>query len=418
MNIMKTVLKPLISVLGGEAGVRIANLCLALLIARVFGGAVLGIYAACIAVVTVATMFAENGLHTTALLELSGQAPGHGEIAGRLYLGKTILTLVTLLILAGIGFRLKLSPFVWTVAFWVTLRTVFQSYSQLHMSFLKARAKANAIGPIQFVHSFLLLVGIVLAYKRGWSLFLLLAWFTGGQLCELALAGFAAWRTGIRPAWPSTNFFWPTIRRSMPLGIGNGLANAIIRLDTIILAALVTPSELGSFSAANTLLAVFYVACWLFGSVLLPEMVRLSNAPEALRAYTRKWALWIASTMIPCVLLVSWAAPKLMVLLYGPAFSRSGTIASTMALACPLILLNSLYANLAIATNSKAIFLGMFAATAALTLALDFFLGRAFGAMGIAAAIVIREAGMLAGFWMLMSRSPSPAAQVGYPITS
>jgi O-antigen/teichoic acid export membrane protein len=415
---MKTVLKPLISVLGGEAGVRIANLCLALLIARVFGGAALGVYAACIAVVTVAVMFSENGLQTTALLELSGEASGRGEIAGKLYLCKTVLTLVTLLILAGIGLGLKVSPFVWMVAFWVTLRTVLQSYSQLHMSFLKARSKADAIGPIQLAHALLLLIGILLTYKQGWGLFFLLAWFTAGQLCELALTGFAAWRTGIRPAWPSANFFWPTIRRSMPLGIGNGLANAIIRLDTIVLAALVTSSELGSFSAANTLLAVFYVACWLFGSVLLPEMVRLSNAPEALRTYTRKWAFWIVLTMTPCVLLAFWAAPKVMVLLYGPAFARSGALASTMALACPLILLNSLYANLAIATNSKAIYLGIFAATAAVTLALDFVFGRAFGSMGISFAIVIREAGMLAGFCLLMSRSPSPAAQVGYSITS
>jgi O-antigen/teichoic acid export membrane protein len=284
--------------------------------------------------------------------------------------------------------------------------------SQLQISFLKALSKANIIGPIQLVHAFLLLMGIFLTYKQGWSLRFLLVWFASGQFCEMALTGLVAWRAGIRPAWPSRNFFWPTIRRSMPLGIANGLGNAIIRLDNIILAALATLPELGAFSAANTLLAVFYVACWLFGSVLLPEMVRLSSSPEALRTYARKWALWIVSTMTPCVLLVFWAAPKLVVLLYGPAFFRSGTLASTMALACPLILLNSLCANLAIATNSKSIYLGIFAATAALTLGLDFFLGRGFGAIGVAAAIVIREAGMFGAFWLLMSRSPSPAAQV------
>ena len=396
---------------------RIANLCFALLIARAFGGAVLGVYAACIAVVTVAMMFAENGLHTTAILELSGEAPERGKTAGKLYLCKAALTLAALLMLTGIGFAMHLSSFVWMVAFWVTLRTILQSYSQLQMSFLKGLSKANVIGPIQFAHAFLLLLGIFLTYKQGRPLSFLLAWFTVGQLCELGLTGLAAWRAGIRPEWPSTNFFWPMIRRSMPLGIANGLANAIIRLDTIVLAAFVSLSELGSFSAANTLLAVFYVACWLFGSVLLPEMVRLSSSPEALRTYTRKWALWIGSTLTPCALLALWAAPKLMVLLYGPAFSRSGTVASTMALACPLILLNSLYANFAIATKSKAIYLGMFAATAAVTLALDFSLGRAFGSMGVAAAIVIREAGMFGGFWVLMSRSLLPAAQVGYPIS-
>jgi O-antigen/teichoic acid export membrane protein len=415
---MRTVFKPLISVLGGEAGVRIANLCFALLIARVFGAAVLGVYAACIAIVTVAVMFAENGLQTAAILELSSESPERGKIAGKFYSCKTVLTLPALLILAGIGLGMHLSSFVWMVAFWVTLRTVLQSFSQLQMSFLKALSKANVIGPIQFVHSLFLLMGVFLTYARGWTLQSLLVWFTAGQLCELTATGFAVWSAGIGLPWPSTKSLWPTIRRSMPLGIGNGFANAIIRLDTIVLAALVTPSELGRFSAANTLLVIFYVASSLFGSVLLPEMVRLSGSLEALRTYTKKWAFWIVVTMTPGALLVFWAAPKLMVLLYGSAFSKSGILASTMALACPVILLNSLYANIAIATNSKAIYLGIFAATAAATLALDFFLGRAFGSTGIASAIVIREAGMFGGLWLLMSRVPSPAAQVGYPITS
>ena len=414
---MKNAFKPMISVLGGEAGVRIANLCFTLVIARMFGGAALGVYAASIAVITIAVMFAENGLQTTAILELSAENSERGKIAGKLYLCKTALTFAAMLILAGAGFAMRLNAFEWMVAFWVTLRTVLQSYSQLQMSFLKALSKANVIGPIQLAHTLLLLAGIFLTYKLGWSLHLLLAWFTAGQLCELTLTSFAVLRAGIQPAWPSANYFWPTIRRSMPLGIANGLANAIIRLDTVVLAALVTLPELGTFSAANALLAVFYVACWLFGSVLLPEMVRLSSSPEALRAYTRTWAFWIVSMLTPCVLLAFWAAPRVMVLLYGQGFSRSGAIASTMALACPLILLNTLYANVAMAINSKSVYLGIFAATAAVTVGLDFLLGRGFGAMGVAAAIVIREAGMFGAFWVLMSRSPSPAAQVGDPIT-
>ncbi len=415
---MKNIFKPLISVLSGEAGVRVANLCFTLLIARRFGGAALGVYAACIALVTIAVMFAENGLHTTAILELSAASSERGKIAGKLYVCKTILTVVALLILLSAGMAMRLSAFVWMVAVWVTLRTVLQSYSQLQMAFLKAVGKAHSIGPMQFAHAFLLLTGILLTYRQGWSFRFLLAWFAGGQLFELALTGFAAWRAGIRPSWPGGNFVWPTIVKSTPLGIANGLANTIIRLDTIVLAALVTLPELGTFSAANTLLAVFYVACWLFGSVLLPEMVRLSSTPEVLRAYTRKWALWIVAALTPCVVAAFLAAPKVMVLLYGPGFAKSGAIAATMVLACPLILLNTLYANLAIATNLKTVYLGVFAGTAVLTLALDFFLGRGFGAMGVAAAIVIREAGMFGGFWMLMSRHPWATAEVGYLITS
>jgi len=50
---------------------------------------------------------------------------------------------------------------------------------------------------------------------------------------------------------------------------------------------------------------------------------------------------------------------------------------------------------------------------------LDLFLGRFFGSVGIAIAIVIREVGMLVGFWLLMSRRVSSSAtQVSYPVAS
>jgi O-antigen/teichoic acid export membrane protein len=73
-----------------------------------------------------------------------------------------------------------------------------------------------------------------------------------------------------------------------------------------------------------------------------------------------------------------------------------------MALACPFILLNSVYTNFAIALKKRAVFTGLYAGTAAVAVGLNFLLGRAFGPEGVAAAIVIREAGMLAGFWLLM----------------
>jgi O-antigen/teichoic acid export membrane protein len=116
--------------------------------------------------------------------------------------------------------------------------------------------------------------------------------------------------------------------------------------------------------------------------------------------------------------LAFWAAPRLMSVLYGPAFFRSGALASVMALACPFIFLNSVYTNVAIATNSKAALMGLFAVTAAVAVLLDLLLGRAFGAVGVAWAIVIREVGMLAGLWMLTSRASAPVTQLDCGLSS
>jgi O-antigen/teichoic acid export membrane protein len=412
-----------VSVIGGEAVVRAANLVAALFIARVYGGFVLGAYAASLAVVTVFMMFADNGLQTFAITELSDTLSGRNKIVGQVYVCKTILVAAAVVLLGVVAGWLRLSPFLWAIGMWVTIRTVLQSYSQLQMAMLKSLSKANAIGVIQVLHSLLLLAGIWIALLRGWTVFALLAWFTAGQFFEFAMTMLVLNRTGLRPSLPVEIHFWAAMRKSTPFGITYGLATLIVRSDTVVLSMLVPLSVLGAFSAANSILVVVYVAAWLLGSVLLPEMVRRSATAESLRLYVRRWAWLIGFITVPCAVLAFLAAPKVMPLLFGPSLAQSGVLASVMALACPFILLNAVYTNFAMATNNRTVFTGLFAATAVITIALDFFLGRAFGPVGVATAIVIREAGMFVGFWMLMSRRSSPrrrsaAVPAGYPVSS
>ena len=408
---MRIVFQNLVSVLGGEAAVRAANFAAALFIGRAFGGFTLGAYAACLAVITVVVMIADNGLQTFVITELTGRPSQRDSIVGHFYFYKTILFAGAIVVLAAIAGSLHVSLFLWGIGSWVTARTVLQPYSQLQMAILKSLSRTNAIGAIQLIHSLFLFVGIGAALLRHWGIFTLLAWFTAGQFFELTLAIALLLRAGLRLRWTAAPQFWDSMRKSAPFGITSGLANLIVRSDTVVLSTLVPLSVLGTFSAPNSILLIVYVSAWLLGSIVLPGMVRLSATEEGLRQYVKKWTRVLSLTSIPVAAVAFLAAPKFIPLLFGPAFDQSGALASVMALACPFILLNSVYTNFAIALNKRAVFTGLFAGTAVLAVGLNFLLGRAFGPMGIATAIVIREASLLAGFWILMSRKPSRARQ-------
>jgi O-antigen/teichoic acid export membrane protein len=411
---MKEVLHSFASVIGGEAAVRAANFVAVLFIARAYGGATLGAYAVSLAVVTVVVMFADNGLQTAAITLISSASEGRNQIIGRLTFSKTLLLAATAIILGVLAGMTRLGPLFLTIGFWVTARAILQSYSQLQMGVIKAVSLARWIGIIQGVHSFALFVGIGLAFKQGWSIFALLGWLTSCQLLELLLCAAVLQRRGIWPSWPERLNCLGTLRVAAPFGVVYGLANLIIRLDTIVLAAFAPLTELGAFSAANTILLIVYVSGWLFGSVLLPEMVRLSGKPEDLRHYANQWSRWVVLVTLPGALLVSLMAQRGIVVLYGPGFAGSGALASVMALASPFILLNAIFTARTLATNSRAIFLGVYGGGTVATLGLDFLLGREFGSLGIASAIVMREAGMLLCFWLLTSRQPSTAATLEY----
>lgn len=409
---MRKVFLSLVSVIGGEAAVRVANFVALLFIARAFGATTLGAYAVSLAAVTVVVMFADAGLQTAAITQLSTEGVNRNEIFGRLTLCKTIL-LAAVLVMVAPAIRLTTpGPLLLAIGICVSARAILQSYSQLQLAVLKSVFKANWIGIIQALHSTILFVGMWLTYRQGWNIFALLGWLTFSQFVELLLGTAVLYRSGFRPLWPARLAFWTTVRIAAPLGIAYGLANLIIRLDTIVLSGFVSLADLGSFSATNSLLLIVYVCAWLSGSILLPDMVRLSSDAESLKAYANQWVRWVILVTLPGAPLASLVAPKAVALLYGASFASGGALGSVMVMACPFIFLNSIYTAYAIATNNRAILLGIYGGTTLATLALDFFLGRTFGSMGVASAIVAREAGMLLGFWLLTSRVSAPAAEL------
>src|SRR6202040_1392095 len=298
--------------------------------------------------ITVVVMFADNGLQTFTITELAGRPSARETIIGRVYAYKTILLVTATVLLGVIAVSLNLSTFLWGIGTWVAARTVLQSYSQLQMAILKSLSKTNAIGVIQIIHSLFLLAGIGVTLLRHWTISSLLAWFCAGQFFEFVFLILTLLRTGVHPNWPARLHFWESMRKSAPFGITSGLANLIVRSDTLVLSTLAPLSVLGIFSAPNSMLLIVYVAAWLMGSILLPEMVRLSPDVAGLKHYVNNCARLLSFTSVPIAILAWLTAPRCVLLLFGPAFYRSGPLASVMALACPFILLNSVYTNFAI----------------------------------------------------------------------
>ena len=99
----RRILQNLASVLGGEAMVRAANLVAALAIARLYGPAILGLYGACLAVVTTVFGFADNGFQLSAITEI-GSVPSQAPwVVGQLYVSKAILSALVMVFLFAVG---------------------------------------------------------------------------------------------------------------------------------------------------------------------------------------------------------------------------------------------------------------------------------------------------------------------------
>ena len=404
-SVVHRVFPSLISVVGGELLLRIGSFLVVLLIARSYGPSNLGVFATALAYSTLVVTAAEGGLQASAV-ELIGRNPSHiQQVFSRLFVARSLVVLPLIAVTLAVCWPLRLTKETWIIAGLVGLRTLIQSYSQLLVAVLKSVRRMLVIGVVQGIHFLTLIGGIAAVHYYSGSLHLLLWILAGCQALELfLLAGFLR-NAGLRFQHVALRDCWMLLRNATPIGLTNLLAAFIVRMDIIVLSLWVTATELGRFAAANAIVVVIYTSAWLFGSVLLPDFVRLVQDREALERYLHHWVRLVIWVAVPGSILLALLAPTLLKALYGEEFASSGLPGSIMVLAIPGIILNSLYTNKAISLRYPSVYLSTYVMTAFLALSLNLILGWGLGAVGIAISLVIREAVMLTIFRVRLNRA-------------
>jgi O-antigen/teichoic acid export membrane protein len=380
----------LASVFSGEGLLRVANFAVAVVIARVYGSYVFGVYATALAYATVATMVADNGLQVAAVTTICAAPEGRNLFASRLYAAKGMLLVPVLMGAAILLSALHASPLVWVVAGLITLRTALQACCQLQVAILKAIDRMPAIAAVQSMHFIFLMAGILWVYRSGFAIQTLLEVLLAGQVLEM-IAEFA-WlrRSGIRVHGARMSDCLRLIRRATPVGISFTLAAILLRMDVIVLAWIASAATVGHFAAAQQVLVIVYVGSWLFGSVLLPELARLTSAPAAQEKLVAHWTRLLLVVLVPIAIVGAAIGPFAIRALYGEAFAEAGRPFAILFLATPFIFLNALYLNRAI-LGAASVYVTILAVAAGAGLVLDLSLGWAVGIAGIAMAALARE---------------------------
>jgi O-antigen/teichoic acid export membrane protein len=398
---LKHVVGKLANVVAGEGVLRLATLAAAVVIARLGGTAVFGMYATALAYVTIAAIIADNGFQITALREVSARPDERNHVCSSLYVSKTLLFVPMIVVLIVIGHVEHLPPLYWNVAALLTIRTMIQTLCVMQGAMLKAIDHVQVIGLSQGVHAAILLGAIWYFYVTQNSIYAVLLTLVVGQITEFCLEAVFLWRKGIRPVRFHLRECWRLVSGSAPIGITFALANGLLRVDVVVLSFIAGATSAGVFAAAQTVIVVVYVIAWLLGSLLLPDMVRLLTSEQAIKHYVRRWSVLVSVLVVPVSIVAMIAAPYLMRTVFGHAFDASGKLLAIMMAAVPFIVLNSIRLHYSVAERMSRVYLGIYVAALVLTVVLNTALAFAFGAVGVAVAVVVREASVYFAFLFL-----------------
>ncbi len=393
------------AVVGGEAMLRVANFVAAIVIARIGGEAIFGIYATTLAYATIAAMIADNGIQIGAVREIGAKPGLANQTLTKLYVAKTLLFVPMVVVLALLGWLAHLSQLEWAIASLITLRTMLQSYCQMQIAVIKAIDRMHAIGVIQGLHSAVLLLGLWFCYASRSNILPIIIFLLFGQILEFALE--TAWlnRSGIRVAAVHLRDCWSMLHGSTTVGVTLSLSNGIMRLDVIVLSLIVGATAVSVFAAAQTVIVIVYVLGWLLASVLFPEMNRLARRANELEAYMRHWRLITTVVLVPGVLVAMVIGPPAIRMLFGAKFAASGLLLALMLPAAPFVVLNALFMHQAFALHAKRTYLGIYGGAILLTAVLNPVMALWLGALGAAIAVVVREVAIFTAFRVMHARS-------------
>ncbi|BBK44975.1 hypothetical protein STVA_49950 [Allostella vacuolata] len=173
--------------------------------------------------------------------------------------------------------------------------------------------------------------------------------YLGGFCLSAGLAGLLAWRRGWLQAAPDRRELGQLVRFAAPLQVGVVVQLVNERLDQLLIARLLTPTDLGLYVAAMAVAAIPSIPAVTLANVAYPRIAGVVEAADRGPVVERYVRLSVALAGAIAVALLL-AADRLVMLLYGPAFAPAVPIlawyaAGAVALAARAVLAQAVKAS-------------------------------------------------------------------------
>jgi PST family polysaccharide transporter len=229
-----------------------------------------------------------------------------------------------------------------------------------------------------------------------------IAWFGATLVIEAALAALLLWRAWVRDNDAQLRWRWhsPTarmlLRESWPLILSSMAVVIYMRVDQVMLAAMVGDAEVGQFSAALRIAEVWYFIPISIATAAFPVIVARRAEGEAVyEAYVQRLYDLMAWMGIGVALLIVALAPIFVPMLYGSAYAQATSVLQVQAWAGIAVALSVVHSRWLLAEGLQRYGLYYTAAGAALNVTLNLLLIPDHGALGAAWATVVTQIGLL-----------------------
>lgn len=340
------------------AGARAIGLALSLiiigLITRYLGQTGFGQYATILAFLYIFTVFADAGLYSICVRDISRPGADEKKIASqafslRFLLGLFFFALAPLVALFfPYPYSVQCGILIGALGFWSlsnaqVLMGVFQKYLRMDKV-----ALAELVGRV-------IQLGLVIFFVWQKMGFLSIVWaMVGGALINFILVYIFAQQYIPISFQINLTYSWQLLKEALPLGMAVILVMIYFKLDTVMLSVMKTPAEVGIYGLAYKILEslIFFPA--MFVGLIMPLMSKYALIDQAkFKKISQKTLDILLMAIIPLIVGTFFLSPKIIVLIAGSDFICSANVLNILIVATGIIFLGALFSNQIIALKKQ-----------------------------------------------------------------
>lgn len=381
---------------------------------RYLGQEGFGIYSTANAFLQVFALLMDLGLNVTLIALLGEHAHDKAyekRCVSALFTLRIVMAVFVIGLLAPIAawFTPGYSPLLKGTIFLLTASFFFPALNQVVTGVQQRHLKmqTSAIGEV--LGRIVLLIGLLIATRLHWELLPIVCFVSAGSFANFLLCYLHTKRySALTWNWDPT--FWKSaLQRSWPVGVSIAFNLIYFKADTLILSWVRSTAEVGIYSAAYRVLEILITIPFMYAGLLLPILSRFWAHKEK-KQFAELLGRSVDITLLlimPMMMGVWILGTPLMTFVAGKDFAASGEIIRILILAVGIIYLNVVFSHAVVALDAQRKMLGVYIATALITLAGYLFFIPAYGMIAAAWLTVFSEICVGLGSMMVTRRYSS-----------
>ncbi|HMR31813.1 MAG TPA: oligosaccharide flippase family protein [Geminicoccaceae bacterium] len=411
--------------LGGSFGLllggRVVTMALALaatvVLTRGLGAEGFGLYRTVVAYLGFVSIVASLGLNLLVVREISRAGADQGRILGHASGLRLVSGLAVIALAVAVGWLLPFEPPVRAgIALGAAGSLAFICY-QLLVGLFQQRLRQLGTVAAEVAGALVLLGGAAALAAAGADLLAFVAVTALSQLCTLVVGWWFAQRLQpFRPQFDRAE--WARLlRASIPIGAMTMLSVTYVRADTLLLAMLAAPQQVGLYGLASRLLDTVTGVTLMLTGLVAPLVTRHArHDPAAFRDFL---GLGLTAALVWTVGVAALAgahAGDLAALIGGAGFRAAGPPLALLTLVAPIGAVSVLFRDAAIALDRQGALLKGYLAAVAVAVAGYLLLIPRFDAVGAALGLMLGEATVAVSAFLVVHRETGVVPPLALPL--